>query len=417
MNSPDTIAKPIGIGLLATLLVVAATAMVVLAVDIVMLIFLGILFGVFLTKSSVWLGNWSPLSYGWNLAFVTAVLFLALGIGLFLLGAKLESRLQKTSQKLDQSAEQVRAWMDEHPMAKNAVKRVPLLGKIAVETKENEEKQARQDEPKSSQGSQSTQQPNDSEQSEETSEDGPDQSEDAKSNSPDASSGKQSDSGPTMKTLQSFAGKVFGLLSDMMFTSLGLVANIGVVFFVGMFIAVSPTTYRDGFAKLFPQDKRDRVREVMNKMGDSLYSWLMGRFMTMAITGLGTTAALYFLGVPMAITVGAITGLLTFIPNIGGLIALLLAVLIALPQGLATVGWVVGIYAALQLIESNILTPLLQQHQTSIPPALLISTQVIIGALTGFLGLMVATPMLAGGMVLVQEVWIKDTLGDASGES
>ena len=136
--------------------------------------------------------------------------------------------------------------------------------------------------------------------------------------------------------------------------------------------------------------------------------------MTMAITGAGTAAALFVLGVPMAITVGVITGLLTFVPNIGGITALFLAILVAIPQGVETVLWVVGLYAALQLIESNVITPLLQQHQTSIPPALLISIQVIMGAIAGFLGLMVATPLLAASLVLIQQVWIKDVLGEPS---
>jgi len=136
--------------------------------------------------------------------------------------------------------------------------------------------------------------------------------------------------------------------------------------------------------------------------------------MTMAITGAGTAAALFVLGVPMAITVGVITGLLAFVPNIGGITALFLAILVAIPQGVETVLWVVGLYAALQLIESNVITPLLQQHQTSIPPALLISIQVIMGAIAGFLGLMVASPLLAASLVLIQQVWIKDVLGEQS---
>ena len=126
---------------------------------------------------------------------------------------------------------------------------------------------------------------------------------------------------------------------------------------------------------------------------------------------------LWLLGVPMAITVGIITALLTFIPNIGGIIALALAMLMAFTQGPMTVLWVIVIYSVLQLIESNVISPLIQQHQTSIPPALLLSFQVILGALTGFMGLLVATPLLAATLVAVREFWIKDVLGDHDSKS
>ncbi len=139
--------------------------------------------------------------------------------------------------------------------------------------------------------------------------------------------------------------------------------------------------------------------------------------LSMLITGAGTSIALLVLGVPMALTMGVITGLLTFIPNIGGIIALLLAMLLALSQGPMTVLYVIILYGVLQLVESNVVTPLIQQHQTSIPPALLLSFQIIMGAITGFLGLLVSTPLLAAGMVLVREAWVRDTLGDDSVES
>ncbi|MEZ6078086.1 MAG: AI-2E family transporter [Pirellulaceae bacterium] len=85
--------------------------------------------------------------------------------------------------------------------------------------------------------------------------------------------------------------------------------------------------------QLFPIARRQRVVEVMNAIGDSLFSWC---FISMAVTGGGTGLVLFF-GVPMAMTLGVITGLLTFIPNIGGILALGLSMLMALPQGPMTV--------------------------------------------------------------------------------
>ncbi|MCA9199165.1 MAG: AI-2E family transporter, partial [Planctomycetales bacterium] len=119
---------------------------------------------------------------------------------------------------------------------------------------------------------------------------------------------------------------------------------------------------------------------------------------------------LWLLGVPLAPVLGVLTGLLTFIPNVGAVIALVLSMLMAMSQGMATVAWVVALYAVLQLLESNVITPLIQQHQTPVPPPLLLMSQLLMGVMSGFLGVMVATPLLAAALIFIREVYIKDYL-------
>lgn len=144
---------------------------------------------------------------------------------------------------------------------------------------------------------------------------------------------------------------------------------------------------------------------MMDCMAETLWRWLVGRFASMVLTGLGIGIALWFLGVPLPLTLGVLTGLLTFIPNIGAAIALGLAMFVALPTGIATVGWVVVVFFAFQLVESYVLTPMIQQYQVSLPPALLISTQALMGGILGFLGALIASPMLVLILVLNREVY------------
>ncbi len=92
---------------------------------------------------------------------------------------------------------------------------------------------------------------------------------------------------------------------------------------------------------------------------------------------------------------------------VGSLLALSLATFMALPSGISTVAWVVGLYIAFQLVKSYIITPLIQQYQVDIPPALLIGTQALFGFLLGFLGAMVASPALVLVLVLHDEVYQK----------
>lgn len=389
--------------LLATTLVVFLATVLVLATDFILLIFLGVLFGVFLTTMSQWFARRIPLGYEWNLAIVTTLLLAVIVGALFLFGAKIESRLDNLSQNFDDATQKLNGLLAKHPLARNALQRLPYVGQIIGESQKDDQAA----EPKPSGDSSDSQS---------------DTNSDSQSTSSAKQSDKQGDRQSKSSSLsipsvaKSVAGSALRVLQSMMTTTLGLLANIGLIFFVGLFLAVSPELYRDGFAKLFPIARRQRVVEVMNAIGDSLFSWLTGRFISMAVTGAGTGLVLYFLGVPMAMTLGVITGLLTFIPNIGGILALGLSMLMALSQGPMTVLWVVVAYSILQLFESNILTPIVMQQKTSIPPALLLSFQVIVGALTGFLGLMVATPVLAASMVVVKQVWIHDTLKDHSVE-
>jgi predicted PurR-regulated permease PerM len=136
----------------------------------------------------------------------------------------------------------------------------------------------------------------------------------------------------------------------------------------------------------------------------------------MLVTGIGAYLLLAVIGVPMAATLGILTGLLTFIPNIGAAIALMLAILFALPQGLAAAGMVLGAYLALQLMESYLVTPLIQQHQVSLPPALLIAFQALMGVLFGFIGAAVASPLLAASKRTIEMLYIEDYLGEAKQE-
>jgi predicted PurR-regulated permease PerM len=75
----------------------------------------------------------------------------------------------------------------------------------------------------------------------------------------------------------------------------------------------------------------------------------------------------------------------------------------------------VALYLGVQLVESNLLTPLIQKHTTALPPALILASQALLGALIGGLGVVLATPLLAAVVVLARRVYVEGILGDTSG--
>lgn len=219
---------------------------------------------------------------------------------------------------------------------------------------------------------------------------------------------------PSPSEITSGQGNIFGRVTGMFSATSGILTNIFIVLFVGLFIAYNPKMYIDGFLKLIPQQKRERGHEVLDTMGQALRWWIVARVFSMAIISVLTMLALWFLGVPLAFTLGLITGIITFIPNIGSLLAVIPPALLALTQSPMTAVYVIIFYLVIQGIESNLLTPWLQERAVSLPAAMVLLAQVFMGVIAGILGIAFAAPLLAVLMILVNKLYIEDTLGEQS---
>ncbi|MBD0284724.1 MAG: AI-2E family transporter [Flavisolibacter sp.] len=204
----------------------------------------------------------------------------------------------------------------------------------------------------------------------------------------------------TQQNLQSVAQKFFR-------STFGVLGDIYVVLFIGIFFTVAPQKYKKGIVQLVPQGGRPKADDVLNKVGTNLKKWLKGKLFAMLVVAVLTAIGLVIIGVPMWLALAIIAGILNFIPNFGPLIALIPAVLVALMQGPTTAAIVAGLYILVQIAESNFITPMVQQKLISIPPALIIIAQLFIAPLTGGWGLVLATPLMVILIVVVQELYIK----------
>ncbi len=187
-----------------------------------------------------------------------------------------------------------------------------------------------------------------------------------------------------------------------------------VVLFLGIFLAWQPQAYAEGFTRLFPQRRRKRAREVLDAIGHVLKRWLVGQMVLMAIVGTLTGIGLALLGVPFALPLALFAGLSEFVPYVGPIVAAIPAVLVGFAEGPQLALWVAGLYVAIQSIESYVLTPLIQHRAVFLPPALLLFSQVVLGVTAGPLGVIVATPLAAAGLVAVNKLYVEDVLGDKS---
>lgn len=209
---------------------------------------------------------------------------------------------------------------------------------------------------------------------------------------------------PTFDALSRLTGTFSTLFS--------FLTNIIFVVFIGLFTAVDPASYRDGIVGLVPSKGRTRAREVLAQIWNTLQSWLLGKLFAMFLIALLTGVGLVVLGMPFALTLGLLAGILELVPFVGPILAAVPAVLVALTEGPWRAVHIALFYLVIQQLEGNLITPLIYKRTIELPPVLMLAAVLVMGTLFGFLGLFVAAPLLAILLVLVRTLYKQDVLGD-----
>lgn len=202
------------------------------------------------------------------------------------------------------------------------------------------------------------------------------------------------------------------------FVSVGAsVANVlsflVVILIATIYSVARPTPLVNGFVALFPAGRRPRVRDILLKMYKTVQRWFLGQLVSMTIIGLLFTIGLSIIGVPFALLLGLLSGLLAFVPFVGPLLSIIPPILLALVDEPIKALWVLAAYGVVQFVEGNIVQPVVMSRAVSLHPAVIVFAILIMGTLFGFVGLFFAIPLVAALHVLVQELWIRrmDSLG------
>lgn len=194
-------------------------------------------------------------------------------------------------------------------------------------------------------------------------------------------------------------------------TVTGALTSVLVILFVAFFIAYDPHPYRDAVLALAPEDgRRDHLRSLFFEMARTLRLWMKARLISMGVVGVLTAIALTIAGIPLAFALALVAAVLAFVPFIGPLLASIPAILIGLGESTQTAVIVAAIYGGVQLIESYMITPVVEKKIISLPPAFVIAAQVVMGALFGLMGVFLATPLAIVAVVLVQQLYLRDQL-------
>lgn len=225
------------------------------------------------------------------------------------------------------------------------------------------------------------------------------------------------DVGSTGQDEQPQSGEIMSLLDR--FTTVAtysftIVSSLLLVLALTLFLAWSPALYRQGVLSVLPRRMRPRGEEILDSLARALWHWMLGQGIAMLVIGVLTTLGLYLVGMPSALLLGVIAGLLQFIPYVGPFLSAIPGILLGLAESPAMALWVTGVYAGVQVLEGNLITPYVQRIEASLPPVLTLFATVVMGLVFGPLGLIIGTPLALVALVLYRELYAEVLLRETS---
>ena len=147
-----------------------------------------------------------------------------------------------------------------------------------------------------------------------------------------------------------------------------------------------------------PVHQRDTVHELAREIDATISGFVRGQSMVCVLLGLFYAVALTLAGLNFGLLIGLLSGSITFIPYVGSMTGLVLAVGVAVAQfwpNYTSILIVLGVFLVGQFLEGNVLSPKLVGESVGLHPVWIIFALLAFGYLFGFVGLMVAVPMAA----------------------
>lgn len=359
--------------------------------SVVLLTFLGILFGLALTSGVNWLERRRvPRGLG-AILIVLAFLGALVGVGA-VTAPSITKQMRELRTQLPEAIGKIQRWVQERQQGVTQV-----LEQVAPDaaagtqqgTKQKDTGQQTDKPPSTGQDKQDQQQPGDREQQRET------------------------QSGPSLG--QGLAEQIGGVgrhLFGFFSSTVAVLAGLILILFVAIFVAIDASTYHAGMMHLFPHRIRPRAGEVLSATATMLRRWLFTQFVAMLLVGALTAVVLLLLDVKAALGLGIIAGLLEFVPIAGPIIAAVPGIAMSFLDGPEKAIYVTLAYIGIQQVEANLVTPLLMKRGLEIPPVLTITAQGVLSIVFGFIGLLVAVPMLAATIVPIKMLYVQDVVGD-----
>jgi predicted PurR-regulated permease PerM len=196
--------------------------------------------------------------------------------------------------------------------------------------------------------------------------------------------------------------------SHMLTSTFAVSGAVMLVLFIAAYIGVDPPLYHGGALNLVPLAERPRAALTLTRLSVTLRRWLVTQLIAMLVIGAVTTLFLFAIRVKAAVPLGILAGIAKFIPIVGSIFAAIPAMAMAFVDS-PHKALIVGLgYVIIQFIENHLLVPILMKRGVNLPPALTLGAQALMALLFGFLGLLVAVPLLAAVLTIFRTMSSRD---------
>jgi predicted PurR-regulated permease PerM len=200
------------------------------------------------------------------------------------------------------------------------------------------------------------------------------------------------------------AGQLFGQLSRSGMAVLGFLANLALIPVVTFYLLRDWDLLVERVRELLPRSVEPTVSDLAKQADEVLGSFLRGQMSVMLALGVIYSAGLWAVGIDLALLIGMLAGLISFVPYLGTLLGLGAALIAAMVQhgDLLHVALVCGVFGLGQILEGFVLTPWLVGDRIGMHPVAVIFAIMAGGQLFGFLGVLLALPVAAVVMVVLR---------------
>ncbi len=169
------------------------------------------------------------------------------------------------------------------------------------------------------------------------------------------------------------------------------------------FWLVSRETIQRFLLALLPHTERRDVRESWNQIEARMGYWVRGQLTLMTVVGVVATIIYLVLGLPNALLLGFFAGLMEIVPILGPAIGVIPALIVALVNGGVELVAVVAIaYLVLQVVEGQVLVPMVMKRAVGLPPFVIIVSLLVGGSVAGIMGALLAVPLTAAGAAILE---------------
>ena len=167
------------------------------------------------------------------------------------------------------------------------------------------------------------------------------------------------------------------------------------VFVVSFYLLMDSARFKKWIATFFHSDSQNRVLTLLYQVDDKLGAWLRGQIILSLFIGVITFITLTIIGLPNALPLALIAGLLEIVPTLGPILASIPAIIIGLTisPGMAII--VVVLYIIIQMLENNLLVPKIMQRAVGLNPVVVILGVVVGANLLGIAGALLSIPFIS----------------------